>query len=52
LLGKTRSELLSQLDSRELSEWMAYFQVKAKREDDARRHREFLGADDREEIHY
>jgi hypothetical protein len=31
---------------------MAYFNVKAARDEEARRHRDFLGADDREEIHY
>lgn len=47
-----REELLSRVRSEELTGWMAYFKVKAIREENERRHREFLGSEDHEEYHW
>jgi hypothetical protein len=51
-LHKTVAELLASASGRELQAWQKFFEVKRVRDEEARRHQDFLGADDNEEIHY
>jgi hypothetical protein len=46
----TVQDLLTRASGRELQAWQQFFVVKARREDEQRRHREFLGSED-DEVH-